>query len=148
MVVFLNINFNSEEKNWFHMTGCPLFCSIFSFFWVLFLPRLSFRVFSLVDFFSFFLFREFLEIILRYVSPLWWSSMEMKTRFTVENKVYDGREMDRETDLSNFMHARLDGYIKRNDNKQYFISLLNPLIWQKKNYYFVIFHKKIPRIWW
>jgi len=26
------------------------------------------------------------------------------------------------------MHARLDGYFKRNDNKQYFISLLNPLI--------------------
>jgi len=45
-----------------------------------------------------------------------------------ENKVYGGREMDRKIDLSNFMHARFDGYFKRNDNKQYFISLLNPLI--------------------
>jgi len=36
--------------------------------------------------------------------------------------------MDREIDLSNFMHARLVGYFKRNDNKQYFISLLNSLI--------------------
>jgi len=35
-----------------------------------------------------------------------------------ENKVYSGREMDREIDLSNFMHARLDGYFKRNDSKR------------------------------
>jgi len=45
-----------------------------------------------------------------------------------ENKVYGGREMDRKIDLSNFMHARLNGYFKRNDNKQNFISLLNSLI--------------------
>jgi len=58
-----------------------------------------------------------------------------------ENKVYGGREMNMEIDLSNFMHARLDGCFKRNDNKQYLISLL------KKFYYFLIFHKKFPRIW-
>jgi len=34
-----------------------------------------------------------------------------------KNKVYGGREMEREMDLSNFMHARLDRYFKRNDNK-------------------------------
>jgi len=34
-----------------------------------------------------------------------------------ENKDYGGREMDREIDLSNLMHARLDGYFKKNDNK-------------------------------
>jgi len=45
-----------------------------------------------------------------------------------ENKVYGGREMEREMDLSNFKHARLDGYFKRNDNNQYFLSLLNILI--------------------
>jgi len=45
-----------------------------------------------------------------------------------KNKVYGEREMDREIDLRNYMHARLDGYIKRNDNKKYFIFLLNPLI--------------------
>ena len=48
-----------------------------------------------------------------------------------KNKVYGEREMDREIDLRNYMHARLDGYIKRNDNKKYFIFLLNPLIWPK-----------------
>jgi len=37
-----------------------------------------------------------------------------------ENKVYGGREMERKIDLNNFMHARLDGYFKRNDNKQKF----------------------------
>jgi len=45
-----------------------------------------------------------------------------------ENKVYGVREMEMKIDLSNFMHARLDGYFKRNNNKQNFISLLNPLI--------------------
>jgi len=45
-----------------------------------------------------------------------------------ENEVYGGREMEREMDLSNFMHARLDRYFKRNDNKRNFISLLNSLI--------------------
>jgi len=45
-----------------------------------------------------------------------------------ENKVYDEREMERQMDLSNFMYARLDGCFKRNDKKQYFISLFNPLI--------------------
>jgi len=45
-----------------------------------------------------------------------------------ENKVYDGREMEKEMDLSNFMNVRLYEYFKRNDNKQNFISLLNPLI--------------------
>jgi len=45
-----------------------------------------------------------------------------------ENKVYGGREIEREIDLSNFMHARLDGCFKRHDNKQNFISLFNPLI--------------------
>jgi len=39
-----------------------------------------------------------------------------------KNKVYGERGMDRKIDLSNFMHAKLDKYIKRNDNKQYFIS--------------------------
>jgi len=48
-----------------------------------------------------------------------------------ENKVYDEREMERQMDLSNFMYARLDGCFKRNDKKQYFISLFNPLIWPK-----------------
>jgi len=45
-----------------------------------------------------------------------------------ENKVYGGREMERKIYLSNFMHPKLDGYFKRNDNKQNFISLLNPPI--------------------
>ena len=71
MVVFLNKKFNSEENNLVHVTGYPLFCSFFHFFLSYFLPRLSFKVFSLVDFSSFFfMFREFLEIILRYVSTL------------------------------------------------------------------------------
>jgi len=48
--------------------------------------------------------------------------MKKKTR------LYGGREMERKINLSNFMHARLDGYFKRIDNKNYFISLLNPLI--------------------
>jgi len=38
------------------------------------------------------------------------------------------KEMEKEMDLSNFMYARLDGCFKRNGIKQYFISLLNPLI--------------------
>jgi len=45
-----------------------------------------------------------------------------------ENKVYSGRKMEREMNLSNFMYARLDGCFKRNDIKQNFISLFNPLI--------------------
>jgi len=66
-----------------------------------------------------------------------------------ENKVYGGREMDMEIYLNNFMHARLDGYFKRNDNKQKIISLLNPLIWPKNVLLFSHFLiRKIPRIWW
>ena len=66
-----------------------------------------------------------------------------------ENKVYGGREMDREIDLNNFIHARLYGYFKRNDNKQKFISLLNPLILPKNVLLFSHFLiRKIPRIWW
>jgi len=64
----------------------------------------------------------FLEIIFKVCVPF------MMILHGNENKVYGGREMDREIDLNNFMHARLDGYFKRNDNKQNFISLLNPLI--------------------
>jgi len=45
-----------------------------------------------------------------------------------ENKVYDGREMENEMDLSDFMYTILDGCFKRNYIKQNFISLLNPLI--------------------
>ena len=45
-------------------------------------------------------------------------------------------------DLINFMHARLDRCFKRNDNNSYFISLINPVIWLKMFYYFLIFHKK------
>jgi len=62
-----------------------------------------------------------------------------------ENKVYGGREMEREMDLSNFMYARLDGCFKRNDNKQHFISLFNPLI--LPNNVLSLFIRKIPRIW-
>jgi len=45
-----------------------------------------------------------------------------------KNKVYGGREMENEMNLSNFLYARLDGCFKRNDNKQYFISLFSTLI--------------------
>ena len=45
-----------------------------------------------------------------------------------ENKVYSRRKMEKEMNLSNFMYGRLDGCFKRNDNKQNFISLFNPLI--------------------
>jgi len=37
--------------------------------------------------------------------------------FHGKEKVYCEREMERNIDLSNFMHARLYGYFKRNDNK-------------------------------
>jgi len=37
---------------------------------------------------------------------------------------------------------------KRHDNKQYFISLLNSLIWPKKFYYLLIFIRNIPRNRW
>jgi len=45
-----------------------------------------------------------------------------------ENKVYGGREMEREINLSDSMYVRLTGCFKRNDNKQNFIYLFNPLI--------------------
>jgi len=63
-----------------------------------------------------------------------------------ENKVYSGREMEREMNLSNFMYARLDGCFKRIDNKQNFISLFNPLITKECFIIFSFFIRKIPRI--
>jgi len=45
-----------------------------------------------------------------------------------ESKVYSGRVVEREMDLSNFWYVRLDGCFKKNDMKRYFISLFNPLI--------------------
>jgi len=95
----------------------------FFHFFVLFLPRLPIRVFSLANYSSFFfVFREFLVIIFKVCVPF------MIILHEKENKVYGVREMEMKIDLSNFMHARLDGYFKRNNNKQNFISLLNPLI--------------------
>ena len=55
--------------------------------------------------------KEFLVIIFNTCVPF------MIIFHEKENKVYGGREMERKIDLSNFMHARLDGYFKRNDNK-------------------------------
>jgi len=116
MFIFLNKNFNLKENNFVHMTGCPLFCPLFFFIFFLFLPRLSFKIFSLTDFSSFFfVFREFMVILFK-VCVLFMIILHGN-----ENKVYGGREMERKMDLSNFMYARLyDASKDMITNKIYF----------------------------
>jgi len=58
-----------------------------------------------------------------------------------ENKVYGGREMEKKMDLSNFMYAGLDGYFKRNDNKQNFLIKSTDLT-KECFIIFLIYHKK------
>ena len=131
---FSNKNFNSKENNLVHVTRCPLFCSFFSLFFALFLPRLSFKVVSLANFSSFFVFfcvfREFMVILFKICVHF------MIILHGKENKVYGGREMDRKIDLSNFMYARL--YDASKDMITNKILFLYSIHWfdQRMFYYF------------
>jgi len=112
----------------------------FTFFFLI-LRRLSFKIFNLTNFSSFFFwFKEFMVILFKVCVPF------MIILHGKENKVYGGREMERKMDLSNFMYARLyDASKDMITNKFYFFIQSTNLT---KEYFirifshFLIFHKK------